>query len=202
MARTGLTAVELKEKAIQTALTQMRLYGYEKVRLSDVAKAMGISHAALYPHFKDKSELLDAVIEQWLMQVELCGASIVRSDNAPRRRLLKWSVDLYQMKRKRALDDPAPFHAFDLASSLHKPFVASHVEKMTQQLKEIIEDLGPLSQGTPSENARLFYLATVAFHHPTLVAQTANHDREVELINIVCLLCHALVSRPPVEEIK
>ena len=63
MPRTGLTASEIKEKAIDLTIEKMRANGFDKVRLTDVAKSLGVSHAALYSHFKDKTALFDAVSE-------------------------------------------------------------------------------------------------------------------------------------------
>ncbi len=82
MPRTGLTSEQLKAKAIDCAIAQMKLVGFQRVTLSDIAKDLGVSHAALYGHFADKSALFDAVSERWLLKIDaeqetLCTAKRV-----------------------------------------------------------------------------------------------------------------------------
>ena len=78
MPRTGLTAEEIKAKSIELTIATMRKEGFDKVRLTDIAKALGVSHAALYSHFKDKTDLLDAVSDRWLIKIDEELATICR----------------------------------------------------------------------------------------------------------------------------
>ena len=70
MPKTGLTAAEIRDKALDVTIEQIRRYGFDKVRLVDIAKDLGVSHAALYTHFADRGALLDAVSERWLNALE------------------------------------------------------------------------------------------------------------------------------------
>lgn len=185
MPRTGLSSEDLREKAIDVALDRMRLVGFDKVRLSDVARDVGVSHAALYAHFADKAALLDAVTERWLATVGRTASAVAMSPGEPSARMADWLVTLYQMKRKRALDDPEPHRAFDVAAALDKPFVIAHLASLIGQLTGLFAEAGPAFDGKPDVNANLLYTATAAFHHPTLVAQSAQNDREQQLRQIV-----------------
>ena len=80
MPRTGLTASEIRQKAIDATMARMREDGFDKVRLTDIARELGLSHAALYAHFADRTALLDAVSEQWLSAIDTSrtGFGIVR----------------------------------------------------------------------------------------------------------------------------
>ena len=60
MPKTGLSAAEIRDKAIEVTVEQMRRHGFDRVRLVDIAKDLGVSHAALYSHFADRRALLDA----------------------------------------------------------------------------------------------------------------------------------------------
>ena len=66
MPRTAASPLQVRGTAIDITLAHIRHHGFEKVRLSEVAREMGLSHAALYAHFADKAALLDAVSERWL----------------------------------------------------------------------------------------------------------------------------------------
>jgi len=187
MPRTGLPAEQLREKAVQATLSRIRRVGVEKVRLSDVARDIGISHAALYQHFTDKAALLDAATEQWLHTID--AAVQIPASGTPEERIVEWLVTLYRTKRARALDDPEPYRAFNLASGHDKPVVLSHIDSLIIQLTELVEQAGPvLGVGEAGTKARLIYDATTAFHHPTLLIETAQNDRETDLRRIATLL--------------
>lgn len=188
MPRTGLSADELRERAINVALDRMRLVGFDKVRITDVAKDIGVSHAALYAHFADKAALIDAVTERWLSKVERTVAAVASSQGDPKDRVVEWFVSLYQMKRARALEDPEPNRAFDVATAIDKPFVIAHLSGLIGQLTDLFTEIGTAFAGDPRQNAKLAYNATAAFHHPTIIAQTAQDDREQQLRQILKIL--------------
>lgn len=188
MPRTGLSAEELQERALEVALARMRLVGFDKVRMSDVAKDIGVSHAALYAHFADKDALLDAVTGRWLAIVERTVGAVASSPGDPKARIVEWFVTLYRMKRKRALDDPKPHRAFDVGAALEKPFVIAHLNGLIGQLTDLFRQAGPDIGGKPALNAKLLFDATAAFHHPTLILQSAHTDQVRQLRRIVELV--------------
>ena len=187
MPRTGLSAEQIKERAIDAALARMRLLGVDKVRLTDIARELGVSHVALYAHFADKEALLDAVTERWLLHVEQTVMAIAVAPGAPTARMLQWLVTLYQLKRARALAEPEPHRAFDVAAALKKPFVITHLAKLLAQLSGLFSQAGAQFDGDADANARLLYTATAAYHHPTIIEQTADQDNEATLRAIIHL---------------
>ena len=62
MPRTGLSPEKARQRAVEIAVARIRENGFVKLRLADVAREMGVSHAALYAHFRDKAALLDACL--------------------------------------------------------------------------------------------------------------------------------------------
>lgn len=187
MPRTGLSSEEIKEKAICAALQRIRSQGFDKVRLSDVARDTGVSHAALYAHFADKAALLDAVIGLWLVQSEDKLAAVIAMAGSPESRIVEWFVTLYRMKRERALSDPEPHRAFDMASAQDKPFVVQHLQNLLDQLAALFVEAGAASAAA-QRYASLVFQATARFHHPTLVARTAQDDLEPQLRDVLALL--------------
>ncbi|PTR25502.1 TetR family transcriptional regulator [Luteibacter sp. OK325] len=192
MPRTGLPADQLKKKAIDATLARMRLVGFDKVRLSDVARDIGVSHAALYAHFTDKAALLDAVTAQWLQASHAAAIPVTEGNGTPDGQILEWFVTLYRMKRARAIDDPELYRAFDIASALDKPFVIAHLKSRMDQLSSLVMTAGLADGPDALQTANLLYRATAAFHHPTLIAQTAQDDLEPELRRIVELLLRGI----------
>lgn len=54
-----------KEKLVITAIEIMDELGIQKLSTREIAKRQGVSEATLFKHFKNKSELLIAVLEQY-----------------------------------------------------------------------------------------------------------------------------------------
>ena len=106
MPRTGLTAFEIKEKAINETILKMRAVGFDKVRLTDIAKKLGVSHAALYSHFKDKTALLDAVSERWLNEIDEKLRAVCQKRKDPIEKIQLWMLTLHRSKVAKILNDP------------------------------------------------------------------------------------------------
>lgn len=181
MPRTGLTIEEIKESAIDAALAKMREVGFEKVRLTDIAKELNVSHAALYSHFKDKSDLLDAVSERWLLQLDESLESICRRRKDPGEKIHAWALEIHRAKLEKVRRDPELYKAFDMAAQEFKPFVRNHLKTIHRQLlglvKEAIEKKG-LPDVDPEAATEIISASVIAFHHPRLVAQFINEKRE------------------------
>jgi AcrR family transcriptional regulator len=64
MQRHGYHHGNLRDALIEAALAIVSQEGLHEVALRDVARRAGVSHAALYHHFRDKAALLAAVAEQ------------------------------------------------------------------------------------------------------------------------------------------
>ncbi|MDQ2747014.1 MAG: TetR/AcrR family transcriptional regulator [Acidobacteriota bacterium] len=188
MPRTGLTSKEIKEKAINAALERMREVGFEKVRLTEIAKELEVSHAALYSHFKDKSALLDAVSERWLLELDEKLKLICRKNTDPCQRIHAWALEIHRMKVKKVKNDPELYKSFNLATEQLKPFVQDHLEIMHRQLSGLVEEAiaksGLKNQDT-DKMTKIIVESLVAFNHPTMVLQFVDENREKMLYQVL-----------------
>jgi AcrR family transcriptional regulator len=182
MPRTGLTALEIKNKAVEATMVKMRQVGFDKVRLIDVAKKLGLSHAALYSHFEDKSALFDAVSERWLLQIDESLASVCRKPGKdPSEKILAWMLTLHRAKLAKIRHDPELYKSFDLSSSMAKPYVRRHMATMRTQLVDLAKQAiakRRLRDADPDAIAVVLHESMMAFHHPKLVAQHMHENRE------------------------
>ena len=55
-----------RERILDTAEDVIRRFGPAKATVSDVARALGVSHAAVYRHVATKAELRDLVVGRWV----------------------------------------------------------------------------------------------------------------------------------------
>ena len=184
MPRTGLSAEQIRYRAIDATLEQMRMQGFDKVRLSGVAKELGVSHAALYAHFKDKAALLDAVTEQWLKELNARLIQVCDSTTTPVEKVVEWFITSYRLKRGKALSDPELYRALDVASALDKTHVREHLRNSEEQLVQLLRACGMYAADAVS-HAEVLLQATLAFHHPKLLIEGAHEDREPLLLRIL-----------------
>jgi len=183
--RTGLSADEVRERAVEVAADAIRRLGFERVRLVDVARDLGVSHAALYKHFADKTVLLDAVSERWLGEVDATLEKLAQRPNrSAEQRIRDVFLALHRAKRERVLADPALYHAFDTAAEALKPFIVRHLEALQRLLLGLVKEAqggGEIGKGKAAAIATLLVDATASFTHPKLVSEHAERNRETEL---------------------
>ncbi|EKJ86499.1 AcrR family transcriptional regulator [Leptospira meyeri] len=188
MPRTGLTATEIQDKAVEIAIDQMRAKGFEKVRLVDVAKEMGISHAALYSHFQDKTALLDAVSERWLVKLDEKQDLLVKEKRDPIQKILIWFQNLHRMKLEKVKLDPELYKAFDMAAEESKPFIQTHLSNMHSQMSSLVTEAmsqKKIKKRDVNQITEILISAGTAFTHPKLVAQHSDENREPLLVDTI-----------------
>ncbi|MBM9548061.1 TetR/AcrR family transcriptional regulator [Leptospira sp. 201903074] len=188
MPRTGLTPSEIQDKAVEIAIDQMRAKGFEKVRLVDVAKEMRISHAALYSHFQDKTALLDAVSERWLVNLDKRQDLLVLEKRDPLQKILTWFLNLHRMKLEKVKVDPELYKAFDIAASESKPFIQTHLSNMRKQMSTLVTEAmeqKKLKKKDIKMVTEILITTGTAFTHPKLVAQYCEEDREPLLVQTI-----------------
>lgn len=188
MPRTGLSAADLRNRAIDATLERIRAHGFEKVRVTDVAHDLGISHVALYAHFASKEALLDAVLERWLGEMTEALAAVCASKR--KHKLEQWFVTQYAQKRERALTDPRTYAAFETATAAHKPFVQAYMAQRREQLVGLLDEVG-----LDARHVDVLLDGMAGFFHPRLVLESAAHDRVPELKRVLHALLRGLGAR-------
>jgi AcrR family transcriptional regulator len=181
MPKTGLTAIQVRDKAIDVAIAQMRQNGFEKVRLVDIAKDLGVSHAALYIHFADKEALLDAVSERWLKSLEAALERVCQKNKDPIAKIHEWFLTLYRMKREKVMNDPELYKAFKSAANQKKNIYEEHLAVMNGQLTEIVKRAiaqKKLAKYSIEKTVALLFEVTTGFHNPMLIARHLNEKRD------------------------
>jgi len=61
---------ETRSQILQSAEALLRRYGNDKLTVVDIARSLNMSHANVYRFFKTKSDILDAIIDEWLTKIE------------------------------------------------------------------------------------------------------------------------------------
>lgn len=188
MPKTGLSSEEIKEKALQIAEEKIRVYSFEKFRLTDIAKELKISQAALYNHFPDKAALLDAISERWLAQMDNTLELIANRELPPRQLIVEWFLKYHELKKEKVLKDPELYKSFNMAAELVKPFIIEHLDNLNRQLLMLVRKAiiaQEIRAKSPEGAVRLLLESTISFHHPRMVLDYKDENREGLLKQVV-----------------
>src|SRR5438067_2433857 len=124
------------EKILGATEEVLRRYGPEKATVLDVARALGVSHASVYRHFRSKAALREAVARRFLGRAH-AGLAAVAADTrlTPPERLRAWLVALFIVKRAVTSDDPELFATYRGLATEHSSVAAEHVADLVEQLR-------------------------------------------------------------------
>ncbi len=197
MPRTGLTAEQIKERAVHLAETKLKVLGIDRIRLIDVARDMGIAHSVLYKHFPDKAALFDAVSEKWTRSVSEKLDKVVKQDQSPSKLIVDMFVTLHRIKVERISKDPELYKAFESASSggPKKAFTIEFIKRMHDQLYSLVKRAitdKEFAPGNPEKYTAFLFEVTRGFITPNMVLHFVNQDREPALKSTLKLALKAL----------
>src|ERR1700739_2871862 len=157
------------DRILATAEDVIRKFGPAKATVVDVARALGVSHAAVYRHVATKAELRDLVVGRWAeTTMPPLRATPAKPGPAPQR--LRQLFDaLIADKRRRAAEDPELFAAYRTLAADAKSVAAAHVNELIGLAATVIRrgvEEGTFRIGDSVVAARAVLLATSRFHHP------------------------------------
>jgi len=174
MAEATTAAGDTRTRILDAALDQLRRHGPAKTGVVDVARALGISHAAVYRHFPSKDALFDAVAGRWLQAVSQPLKEIAGRRGKPAKRLEDWLATLIAIKRRKVTDDPELFATYHAVAEAAHNVAAAHVAELLDGLRRIIADgmaSGDFAVPDAKVAAEAVLNATARFHHPHFVRE-------------------------------
>jgi AcrR family transcriptional regulator len=186
-----------RERILAAAEEVIRKYGPAKATVVDVARALGVSHAAVYRHVSTKAELRDLVVGRWVEAVMSPLREIVTKPGPAPERLREFFDALIAVKRRRATEDPELFAAYrTLAADAHG-VVASHVDELVRLVAEVIRagvEEGTFRAADPVAAGRAMLFATMRFHHPAHAGDWADPSLDCAFADVWQLLMGGLVT--------
>lgn len=162
-----------RDRILATAEEVIRRFGLAKANVVDVARALGVSHAAVYRHVASKAELLDLVVGRWVEATMPPLRAIAAQPGSAPRRLRQLFGALIAVKRRQAAEDPELFATYRaLATDAH--LAAAYIEKLVELVAIVIR--AGVKEGTfrtvdPVAAGRAVLFATSRFHHPAHAAE-------------------------------
>ncbi|MBS0948813.1 TetR/AcrR family transcriptional regulator [Weissella minor] len=155
-----------QEQIFEAARSVLNQKGYDKARLADVARRLDITSAALYKHFKNKEDLFEATVIDWLRAID--RPVFETDDRAPEdergTRLHDW---LWLLAENRH----AAFVAEPELTKLYKEYLESHHELLNQRLVAFSESVESIMAWETFRHQRgLTVMQTfIMFYHPLFV---------------------------------
>jgi AcrR family transcriptional regulator len=187
-----------KEVILDTTEEVLRRYGPDKTTVKDVAKALGISHAAIYRYYTSKSELTDAVTERWLLRITEPLEAVIK-EKAPAEELLLGILSgISKAKQQAALADPELFAAYTSLVEQSREVLQRHIGHIVGLLELAVAagiESGSFAAGNPRHIAEGLFWATTRFHHPAFVKEWQEPDYANRFNSVWDLLLKGLAAR-------
>lgn len=181
-----------KETILNATEEVIRRFGPEKANISDVAKLLKVSHAALYRYYNGKTDLWNAVTERWLSYLHASIKDILKEDNSADIKLIHLLEDYAEAKRNSAIEDPEMFANYIKLVQSSAGVIEKGIEEGISYIEEIIVQgiaEGVFFAESPYQAARAVYLATSVFIHPNSFEDT---DRKQKIESVINLLIRGL----------
>lgn len=189
-----------RDRILATAEEVIRRFGPAKANVVDVARALGVSHAAVYRHVATKAELLDLVVGRWVEATMPPLLAIAAKPGSAPKRLRQLFDALIAIKRRQADDDPELLAAYRaLAADAH--LAAAYLEKLVELIASLIRSgvkEGAFRTVDPVAAGRAMLFATSRFHHPAHAAEWADPAVDAAYNDVWKLLTDGLsVAKSP-----
>jgi AcrR family transcriptional regulator len=189
----NLDKISLDKEIILNATEEViRRFGPDKANITDVAKSLKVSHAAIYRYYNGKTALWNAVTERWLTHLHAQSKDILKEDSHADIKLSHLLEDFVEAKRRSATHDPEMFANYlKLAQSSMEVIEKGKEEGINCIEKIIVQGIneGIFFTEFPIIAARSIYLATSVFIHPN---SFEDPDRKQNIEAVVRLLIRGL----------
>ncbi|RXZ81627.1 TetR/AcrR family transcriptional regulator [Paenibacillaceae bacterium] len=185
------TAALTKEQILTATEEALRRYGPEKTSVTDVAKALQVSHGTLYRHYKSKGDLMEGVTAKWLDEkiIEPLTAIVTepKSDSNRTERIKRYLTTLVELKRQYAREDEEMFAMYAKVTEEATALLEYHIKQMINQLQHIITEDG-IQTADSKRLATSLFDATARFHHPAHAKEWRSERIHNDFIAVLQLL--------------
>jgi AcrR family transcriptional regulator len=182
------TANDTRKLILETARTLLRRFGADKLTVVDIARALDMSHANVYRFFKNKSEILDAIVDEWMSRMEAFIEAIAQRPISAAERIEAVVLELHRKRRQKLLEDAEVYETFRRVVELRPDVMARRRQKIVNVFKRLLEDgmaTGEFAPVDAGEAATALKDATALFLHPFMIPTTLNEETDGRAKNVV-----------------
>lgn len=191
----GSKAEDTRKLILDTAKSLLRRFGEDKLTVVDIARALHMSHANVYRFFKGKSEILDAITNEWLLRVEMFVEEIAGRPASAAQRIEAVVLELHRKRRQKLIEDAEVYETYRRVVELRPDVVAQRRERIVVVFKKLIEEgiqAGEFAPANVEEAATVLKDASTLFLHPLLIPTELSTDTEARARHVVVYILKAL----------
>ena len=179
---------DTRELILDAAKTLLRRHGGNKLTVVDIARSLGMSHANVYRFFQSKSEILDAIVDEWMLKLAVFVESIARRPGPAAARLEALVQELYRARHQKCLEDPEIYVTYRRVMDLRPGSVVQRQEMILDVFKRLIEEGVVAGEFAPVDclaAATLIEDATALFLHPLMIPTAVGDQAETRAANVI-----------------
>lgn len=168
---------------LENAKRQVRRFGEGKTNVVDIARAMGVSHAALYRFYPSKSAIMDAIVQEAMDDEARLAAAHVDTDGPAAEKLTAMLLDLHRRKRERFEGDQEIHNLYRRIVVERPDMIATYADRITALIARLIEKAVQSGEWTVDNvdvAAGVVRDAGMIYVHPAFVAQLVAAGAPVE----------------------
>lgn len=193
-----VAADDSRDRIIASAEALFQRYGFAKTTVAEIARDAGMSPANVYRFFDGKLDIVAAIAELWLSQMEGHARRIALRDAPAAYRLRDYAFEIYQRTIERYLENEMVHEMCNMVITEQWPIVEGHIHRMREILTLIVVDgmdKGEFASADPTRTAKTIKNVLIKFHHPAIVAQCRHEPLEEELRDVCDMILRGLAPR-------
>lgn len=193
----------IDEQILKTAKHLFASLGLGKVTIDDIAKAIGKTRGSIYYYYKNKYEILDAVIHTELIEVRIAMEKQVNSAHSTEAKIKAFIGVKLQMARQKHLlfDKLEADKDSDAMTNFDRIKVTFHNDTLNWEsnlLKNILSQgmiNGELKERKEDALDGLIFLLLGTIHGVKREMQLENHKRDLEtvVLDLTQMILHGLI---------
>lgn len=191
---------ETRNQILQSAEALLRRYGNDKLTVVDIARSLNMSHANVYRFFKTKSDILDAIIDEWLTKIEQFIEEIAQRPVSATARIEAIVLELHRKRKEKLQQDAEVFEAYRHIVEVRPDAAARRREKVLRMFQRLIEEgieSGEFAGVDSLKAATVLKDATCLFLHPLLIPTTLNEETDARARDVVRFILAGLSPARP-----
>jgi len=196
----GTDLESTRELIIATTKTLLRKYGNDKLTVIDIARALDMSHANIYRFFRNKSDILDAIIDEWLNKLEAFVEDVAARHIPAAERIEAIVVELHRKRKQKLLEDAEVFETYRRIVEIRPDAAARRRQKIYLVFKRLVEEGTALGEFLPVDShdaATALKDGTSLFLHPFLIPTTLNEETEARAQKVVRFILNGFKGKRP-----
>jgi len=142
----------MRERILAQAGRRFVIHGYNGISMREIAEACGITKAALYYHFKDKEDLILAILDRYLAELERVIRECRSRGGTPRQQLAGVAQAIFsQLPEQRSIIRLATQEMPNLSAEARQRFGAVYHMKFIGQFEAILVEGVALGEFKPMD---------------------------------------------------